>query len=184
MSTLEGKMRGMSLRHALLGLLVDQPASGYDLLKRFDGSLSAVWPATQSQVYTELTKLAGDELIRVWKAGPRGRKEYALTDAGLVELRRWLTETKPTRQRRNDVLLRVFFLGVLSREQGIDYLDGLAATASRELDGLHKLEEETDWDDSDLSVYGRISLEYGLRYTAMRRDWAAWAVDQLTDRPE
>ena len=26
----------MSLRHALLGLLVEHPASGYDLLKTFD----------------------------------------------------------------------------------------------------------------------------------------------------
>ena len=44
----------MSLRHALLGLLAEHPASGYDLLKQFEGSLAFVWPATQSQLYTEL----------------------------------------------------------------------------------------------------------------------------------
>ncbi len=41
----------MSLRHALLGLLSEGPASGYDLLKLFDNSLANVWPATQSQLY-------------------------------------------------------------------------------------------------------------------------------------
>lgn len=53
----------MSLRHALLGLLSERPASGYDLLKRFETSLANVWPATQSQMYTELSKLAAAGLI-------------------------------------------------------------------------------------------------------------------------
>lgn len=59
----------MSLRHALLGLLSERPASGYDLLKLFDTSLAAVWPATQSQIYTELTKLAASGLITVAAEG-------------------------------------------------------------------------------------------------------------------
>ncbi|MFC7267315.1 PadR family transcriptional regulator, partial [Streptomyces lutosisoli] len=104
----------MSLRHALLGLLSERPASGYDLLKLFETSLATAWPATQSQIYTELTKLAGTGLINVAAEGPRGRKEYALTDEGLAELRHWLTETKPQRNTRSDILLRVFFLGVLT----------------------------------------------------------------------
>lgn len=55
----------MSLRHALLGLLSERPASGYDLLKLFETSLANAWPATQSQIYTELTKLADAYLIAV-----------------------------------------------------------------------------------------------------------------------
>jgi hypothetical protein len=41
----------MSFRHALLGLIAERLASGYDLLKIFDQSLAFVWPATQSQLY-------------------------------------------------------------------------------------------------------------------------------------
>ncbi|GAA3053757.1 hypothetical protein GCM10020000_39620 [Streptomyces olivoverticillatus] len=62
----------MSLRHAMLGLLADRPASGYDLMKRFETSLSNVWPATQSQVYGELGKLAKSGLLKVAAEGPRG----------------------------------------------------------------------------------------------------------------
>src|SRR3954465_13594255 len=113
MSTMEGKLDPMSLRHALLGLLADGNASGYDLLKLFETSLANVWPATQSQIYTELTELAGSGLITVAAEGPRGRKEYALAHEGLAELRHWLTETRPQRNTRSDILLRVFFLGVL-----------------------------------------------------------------------
>ncbi|MER6124620.1 PadR family transcriptional regulator [Streptomyces sp. NPDC001795] len=170
----------MSLRHALLGLLSERPASGYDLLKRFETSLATVWPATQSQIYTELTKLAGTGLITVAAEGPRGRKEYALTDEGLAELRHWLTQTKPQRNTRSDVLLRVFFLGVLKPEQARQYLNGLTEMSEQGYEELQRLAETIDWGDDNLSVYGRIALEYGLRFNAMRREWAEWAAGQIT----
>ncbi|MFI6486883.1 PadR family transcriptional regulator [Streptomyces sp. NPDC050564] len=169
----------MSLRHALLGLLSDRPASGYDLLKLFETSLANVWPATQSQIYTELTKLAGTGLITVAAEGPRGRKEYAITDEGLAELRHWLTETRPQRTTRSDVLLRVFFLGVLTPEQARGYLAELIEMSDQGDENLRGLVESVDWDDDDLSVYGRIALEYGLRFNAMRREWAEWAAGQI-----
>src|SRR3954470_14899990 len=107
----------MSLRHAALGLLSEGPASGYDLLKIFEISLANVWPATQSQLYGELGKLADAGFVTVVAEGPRGRKEYAITDAGRAELHRWLIEVEPTPvARRSDMLLRVFFLGVLEPE--------------------------------------------------------------------
>jgi DNA-binding PadR family transcriptional regulator len=172
----------MSLRHALLGLLSERPASGYDLLKLFDTSLANVWPATQSQIYTELAKLAGTGLITVVAEGPRGRKEYALTDEGLTELRHWLTETRPQLVTRSDMLLRVFFLGVLTPEQTRAYLTELVETSTEQQEHLRRLEESLDWDDGDLSIHGRIALEFGIRYNAMRREWAEWAADQIKRR--
>ncbi|MFG3010362.1 PadR family transcriptional regulator [Streptomyces cinerochromogenes] len=170
----------MSLRHALLGLLSERPASGYDLLKLFETSLANVWPATQSQIYTELTKLAGSGLIAVAAEGPRGRKEYALTDDGLAELRHWLTETTPQRTTRSDILLRVFFLGVLRPDQARAYLAELTEMSEESYEQLRRLSDSIDWDDGNLSVYGRIALEYGLRFNAMRREWAEWAAQQIT----
>lgn len=169
----------MSLRHALLGLLAERPASGYDLLKLFETSLANVWPATQSQIYTELTKLAGTGLITVTAEGPRGRKEYALTDEGLAELRHWLAETRPQRHVRSDVLLRVFFLGVLTPEQARGYLTELMDLSDRSHEDLRRLTESIDWNDGNLSVYGRMVLEYGMRFNAMRREWAEWAADLI-----
>jgi PadR family transcriptional regulator AphA len=57
MSRVECQDEGMSLRHAILGLLEEHPMSGYDLLKRFEQAMSNVWAATQSQLYGELGKL-------------------------------------------------------------------------------------------------------------------------------
>lgn len=167
----------MSLRHAMLGLLADHPASGYDLMRTFETSLANVWPATQSQVYGELAKLTKDGLLEAASEGPRGRKEYAITDSGLGELRRWLLQDEP-RKVRSDALLRVFFLNRLTPVEAVAYLHGEAERAARQHQGLRELEQKVEWDDGPLSVNGRLTLEYGLRFTAMREEWARWAAEE------
>lgn len=172
----------MSLRHAVLGLLAERTASGYDLMKLFETSLANVWPATQSQVYGELGKLAASGLLTVAAEGPRGRKEYAITDEGMAELRHWLTETEPERFRRSETLLRVFFLGVLTPVEATTYLGLEAARAAAGHAGLEQLEASVDWGDDQISTYGRLALEYGLRLTAMQEEWARWAAEQIETR--
>jgi PadR family transcriptional regulator, regulatory protein AphA len=179
MSRVEGKVMCMSLRHALLGLLADRQASGYDLMKIFETSLGNVWPATQSQVYGELGKLTDAGLLDVAAQGPRGRKEYALTEAGRAELRHWMTETKPTRVTRNDMLLRVFFLNVLTPLEALTYLETEAARATAQYGALKELEAAVDWGDDPIAANGRIALEYGLRLNVMREEWARWAADRI-----
>src|SRR5882757_3502323 len=165
----------MSLRHAVLGLLSTGPASGYDLLKRFEISLANVWPATQSQLYSELNRMADADLVKVAAAGPRGRKEYAITDIGREELRHWLVEVEPERLRRSDMLLRVFFLNLVTAQDAVVYLHKQANHAANQHNELAALQEALADEDGNLAVYGRIALEWGLRFTAMSRDWAEWA---------
>jgi PadR family transcriptional regulator AphA len=170
---------GMSLRYALLGLLREGPASGYDLLRIFRLSLNNTWPATQSQVYTELTKLAEAGLLSVTAQGARGRKEYALTDAGLAELRHWLLETEPDLHPRSEGLLRVFLLGALTRDQAREYMAWLAKRSVEDVAALEALEASIDWNDDDLQVYGRLVLEFGKRLSTMSEEWAKWAATQI-----
>ncbi|MER8041523.1 PadR family transcriptional regulator [Streptomyces sp. NPDC094032] len=169
----------MSLRHALLGLLAEGPASGYDLLGTFRTSLSHVWPATQSQIYTELTKLDAAGLTRVADEGPRGRKTYEITEAGRDELRHWLLEVPPSGYRRNDNLLRVFLLGAVDTAEAGAYLRREAEAARRKHAELQAVERDTDWDEGGLSVYGRLTLEWGKRITLLQAEWAAWAEQEI-----
>ncbi|WP_078624550.1 PadR family transcriptional regulator [Streptomyces monomycini] len=170
----------MSLRHAVLGLLAESPASGYDLMKTFDLSLAHVWPATQSQVYGELNKLTSADLIEVASHGPRGRKEYAITKAGRAELHHWLTEVEPVGPQRHDGLLRVFFLGVLTPLEARTYLLQQAERSARAHAGYRALADAGNWEGEMIAVYGRIALEFGLRQTAMMEEWANWAASEIT----
>jgi DNA-binding PadR family transcriptional regulator len=80
----------MSLRHALLALLIVEPMTGYDLSKAFQASVSHVWHAPDSQICPELRRmeaagwLVGTEVP--W--GSRGKKrEYHVTADGIDALR-------------------------------------------------------------------------------------------------
>jgi DNA-binding PadR family transcriptional regulator len=168
----------------MLGLLVDRPSSGYDLLQRFKGSLSNVWAATQSQIYTELIKLADAGLIAVTDEGPRGRKEHTLTDAGRAELIHWLTDTKPKRHANNETLLRVFFLGVIPPANARDYLTDIETGSAKAEADLAALKASIDWEENDLSYYGRMAMEWGERFYAMNQEWAQWALEQIPKRGE
>src|ERR1700755_3238533 len=113
---------------AALGWLAQQPGSGYDLLRTFEKSMANVWPATQSQLYGELNKLADAGLIEVSDIGPRGRKEYRITEAGRAELRRWVT-TPQDEPFRSAGLLRVFLLGEVPPDQARDHVVAIAEGA-------------------------------------------------------
>jgi DNA-binding PadR family transcriptional regulator len=174
----------MSLRFAALGLLAQHPGSGYDLLKRFELSMANVWPATQSQLYGELNKLADAGLIEVTDIGPRGRKEYRVTDAGRVELRRWLTHPGDDPPRRFPDVLRVFLLSEVSTVQAREYLDSMATHADDALKRFEHIRDSVDWADDDADFYARGALEYGLRVSAMEADWARWLIAEVDNRSE
>ncbi|MGV9801321.1 PadR family transcriptional regulator [Mycobacterium sp. NPDC003449] len=160
----------MSLRMAALGLLIQQPGSGYDLLKRFEMSMANVWPATQSQLYGELNKLAAAGLIEVSDIGPRGRKEYRATAAGRAELLRWIANPQDDPPERSAELLRVFLLGELPRDQARAHLIALAEHSEAEIERLERLEASLVRKGVD--PYAHAALEYGLRFNAMQAKWA------------
>jgi DNA-binding PadR family transcriptional regulator len=170
----------MSLRAALLGLIqVAGPSSGYDLTKRFEGSLAHVWQASHSQIYPELNRMAADGLLAVEEEGPRGRKTYAITAAGEAELHRWLTETQHEQRIRNEAALRAFLLPLLPREEAMELLTEELRGAEARTADLQALQCHVGE-----SSFGRYALERGIRHHAATREWALWAIERLQKSEE
>lgn len=172
----------VSLRIAALGLLAREPGSGYDLLRHFEKSMANVWPATQSQLYGELNRLADAGLIEVSDIGPRGRKEYRITEAGRDELRRWIANPQDDPPYRSTGQLRVFLLGEVPREQAREHMVAMAEHADAEVNRLETLRDSIEWGDDEGLFYGRAALEHGLRFNAMEADWARWVVKAIDAR--
>jgi PadR family transcriptional regulator, regulatory protein AphA len=167
----------MSLRFALLGLLSDQPMSGYDLTKRFEQSLGNVWPARHSQIYPELNKLNKEGLIEIVAEGPRGRKEYQATDAGRAAVHHWLTEVPTEWSFRSEPMLRSFFLWMLSPEEARTYLRDYRKWFQSRLDAHNEIREfwtpQTDGEKA-----ARVVLEAGVYQAEAAISWANWALKQ------
>jgi DNA-binding PadR family transcriptional regulator len=102
----------VTLRHALLGVIKDQPLTGYDLVRHFQGTVGFLWSAPQSQIYPELRRMEAEGLIAA-RVAPRGRRAqkriYSITESGMLELRRWATEFMPLPAQRDPVHLKAAF---------------------------------------------------------------------------
>ncbi len=122
----------MSLPHALITALVEQPSSGSDLASRFDRSIGYFWHATHQQIYRELGRL--EEAGWVQSLPPesgRGRKKvYRVLPAGRAELQRWVAEDQDPKPLRDEFMVRL-------RAEAVVGPTGLADEIQRRLE-LHR----------------------------------------------
>lgn len=100
----------MALRHAVLAALLEGEASGYQLAKRFDISVSNFWSATPQQLYRELDRLEQDELIEGHVVEQRGRpnkRVFTLTAAGREQLHVFTAQPSKPTAIRDDLLVKI-----------------------------------------------------------------------------
>ncbi|MBO0819583.1 MAG: PadR family transcriptional regulator [Nocardiopsaceae bacterium] len=171
----------MSLRHALLGVLAERPASGFELTKTFEQTLERVaWHTTHTHVYPELRRMREAGLVEVIQEGSRGRKTYAITDDGREELRRWLLTPPVSETVRDEAALRVFLINTLEPAEARTLLQGYADDAERRLAEIRARLEQADaqWWDNPFAI-GRLAAERALRTLPAVRDWALWGIEQL-----
>ena len=83
----------------------------------------------------------------------------------------WLADNEPNRVRRNESLLRIFFLGNLAHQQATDYLCQEAEVTTQKQKMLDHIEEAADWEADDVAIYGHLALEYGHRLMALNLEW-------------
>jgi DNA-binding PadR family transcriptional regulator len=176
----------MSLRHALLGLLAEGPASGYDLARRFQEGLNSVWPAQHPQIYSELSRLANAGLIEVDSHGPRRRTAYRITDAGLAEVRRWLAEDEIDHGFRMEPLLRSFFFWLMDPADLNRRLAEEQAQYEQSADVLRAYafaKDRGEWGTSPRTRAQRIAIEAAIRVNDALAEWARWAeeTDLMSD---
>jgi DNA-binding PadR family transcriptional regulator len=159
----------MSLRYAVLGLLARRPSTGYELTQTFDRSLRTSWHARHSQIYPELAKLETAGLVEVVGRGARRSKTYAITQAGLAELRQWLVDTEPDRSQRSESGLRLFLTPLLDPADRRATYERDLAHVDQELAALEKVRDEVRAAPEPEAFAPQVEL--GLRINAVIRDW-------------
>jgi DNA-binding PadR family transcriptional regulator len=98
----------MSIRHGLLALLERGPMYGYQLRSAFEESTGATWPLNIGQVYTTLSRLERDGLVRPLPENDGGQRPYEITDPGRDELARWFaTPISRTDRPRDELAIKL-----------------------------------------------------------------------------
>lgn len=128
----------MSLPHVLLGLLHDEPKTGYELARAIDRELGEAWSAGFSQIYPALARLRRNGWVLLRTLGPRRgppRLLYRVTAAGRRELVRWLAAPPPPERRHDPLLARIAFLDALPPLERRRVLAAVDAALAAEIAG-------------------------------------------------
>ena len=181
----------MSLAHAILGLLEEEPRTGYDLKTRsFDHSVNHFWSADQAQIYRTLDKLVEqgwvESQLEIQHDHPN-RKIYHITSVGKSELRRWQHEYQPLTSIREPFLVQFFFGSALSNAELIAMLERQITSYQERLEGYRCIKLAASSEDPQITrqqALHRLTLERGIRNAESSIEWAQQAISVIKGLPE
>jgi DNA-binding PadR family transcriptional regulator len=165
-----------SLGYALLGLVHEQPRSGYALRKVFETTPMGLYSSSPGSIYPALAKLEAHGLLT--RRDQKRGAPYQLTEAGLATLRAWVLSpvTREDVERRSDLLmLRLAFMdGIAAPSDVIAFLDAM-------IDGLEALLATLTpyLSEPHIRPYGHLALRYGAEAYRTQIKWARKSREDL-----
>jgi DNA-binding PadR family transcriptional regulator len=183
----------MSLPHIILGMLRKGPKSGYDLNKQLENEIHYFWEADISRIYRSLAdmkKKGWVEFETVVQEDSPNKKVYSLTEAGRMELQRWLAEPGKPTSTHNPFLAQLHFSDAIPIESQLqvmeERLEGLRADVM-ELERRAKYHNmPVPLPENALQGSARremFSLEYGIRFYYFQIEWTENIINVLRNAP-
>ncbi|GAA4575597.1 PadR family transcriptional regulator [Micromonospora coerulea] len=170
----------MSLEHAILVSLLERPASGYELARRFDRSIGRFWTATHQQIYRVLKRMAADAWIAGEEIGQDGlpdKKVWSATPAGRAALVTWLRAPVQPEAVRHELAVKIrgaAFADPAGRAALVAEVERYRADHESTLAG-YLAGERRDFPDPDpLDAHGSLQhvvLRGGIAYERMVLAW-------------
>lgn len=176
------------LTYALLAQLAREPASGYELSRALKVQVGRFWTAEHSQIYPQLARLERDGLVTVEKSagpGPRPRKTYTITPAGLDDLRAWAATFEAPPEPNSPLALKLSCAWLLSDDELLGLLTQIKDDAAAQVEayeGLPAVAANPPRDDPSFATM--LTVPIGLEYQRHRLEWAEWALEQVRERRE
>ena len=172
----------MALTHAILSALLDYPCSGYDLAKRFDGSVGFFWKATHQQIYRELTKLEDQGWVSpqtVHQEGRPDKKLYCITEQGKEQLKEWIAQPSEVSPIKEDLLVKLFAGYLVPSPTILAELERHRIQHQERLSIYQNIEQEYFQNPETFSIeqkFRYLTLRSGIRYET---EWLAWCDEAL-----
>ena len=107
----------MSHKYLILGLLAEQPMTGYDIRKKVSDILAVATTTSYGSLYPTLHQLLEKDLVSVEEVEQQARpakKVYYITSQGQADLIRWLDKAPSEDKVKREFLLKLFFAANVS----------------------------------------------------------------------
>ncbi len=163
----------MSIKYAILGLLNYTDMHGYRIKEHIEKNFGHMWSANFGQIYPNLKDLEKDGLIAMLEVAPSDdggpqKKLYSITEKGMDEFLRWLSESpERTMLIRDPFLLRFPFFGFGDTERALEMIDDQIAMFEKQLGRRRK--NMARWERQ--GIYSRLLAELGVTQNEMYLEW-------------
>ncbi len=169
---------------AILGLLAEEPRSGYDIKKEVEERLSHFWSESFGHIYPMLRRLRKRELVEQKverQEGRPDRKVYSITEEGRQALEAWFAEPSPPQRPRNELLLRIFMGRFADPEHLIRDVRAQRESFDAALAQLRAVQAHLDQAEEPHpdQLYWELTLDYGLRALEALTEWGQEAESKL-----
>ena len=160
----------VSVQHALLGLLEQEPHHGYELKRQFDQAFSPDHPLPFGQVYASLARLERDGKVvidAVERMDGPDRKRYLITDRGRGALQAWLAQPLAPEPHLQAELYTKVVLAILLGRPLEELLDAQRHAHLERMRELTALRRTASLATALLADYATYHLEADLRWIEM-----------------
>ncbi|MEO1131190.1 MAG: PadR family transcriptional regulator [Cyanobacteria bacterium J06639_1] len=167
----------MALSHAILTFLLDGACSGYDLTKRFEGSVGFFWKASHQQIYRELAKLEAQgwaQVTVVPQEGKPDKKLYDMTQAGRKALIEWIEQPSNIAPLRDDLLVKLFAGQLVPRSHLFEELDRHRQMHQSKLNAYRQLETQYFAHPDELPESAKFQYATLLQGIQFEAGWLTW----------
>ena len=172
----------------ILGLLMHEDLTGYDIKKRIDGAIRFFWKGSFGSIYPALSEMEKSGLVARRSTADGGRREkilYHVTDQGTETLTRWLNEEQAANDLKYETLLKLYFGGAEGKDAALKNIRHFEEQVKRDLAVLtvykENLEKVLDQKDH---VYYYLTVTFGIDTYEAYLKWCRKAKKILGDLPE
>jgi PadR family transcriptional regulator AphA len=173
----------VSLRYLVLGLLAQQPMSGYDIKRFLKGLSWLIGSPSFGSLYPVLRTLREEGLVIVEivpGVDKPPRKIYSIEEAGRRELQTWIEQPIASELPLKAFVMRLLLAGSFPPASLVAYLRQRRAQVATQQADLVRMTEALHT-DTDLGL--DLALNYGLELASSEVAWLDSALSRLTQGP-
>jgi PadR family transcriptional regulator AphA len=170
-------------RYAILGVLLEDPTTGYEIKSLMRRSTAYFWRESDSTIYPTLKVLAGEGkvLSEVAYVGKKKKEIFSITKTGRAEFKAWLESPTGSEAARNEFLLKLFF--VTDRNEMIRLFQERLEKIEKTYEEYKQIEDRLEaLEDYPLKAVRLKLLRYGIAQLALEIKWLKEGILEYADR--
>jgi DNA-binding PadR family transcriptional regulator len=169
-------------RYVLLGLISQEPRTGYGIKTHLDQPWLDFWNESYGQIYPHLKALLRDGCVTMeiddsGEGGGAAKKIYTITEEGEEELAKWMRGAdRPTQIIRDEQKIRLLLGGEASPFMARALIERMIDETRAKQEAMLELELESR------NTFEQLLYDYALEANNHKLEWLAHALETISEQ--